>query len=56
MNTLDGKLSALNYNSQGKEVWSIDTGPGSMLSSNIDQLEVCIYCKVIAFEKHEISH
>lgn len=43
VNTLDGKLSALDYNNNGHEMWSVETGPGPMLSSNIDRLEVCYF-------------
>ena len=38
VSTLDGKLSALDPNNDGKLLWSIGTGPGSMLSSTISQM------------------
>ncbi|XP_058116588.1 eukaryotic translation initiation factor 2-alpha kinase-like [Anopheles ziemanni] len=38
--TLDGKLSALDMLDEGKERWSIQTGPGSLLSSSIHRLEL----------------
>ncbi|XP_050068278.1 eukaryotic translation initiation factor 2-alpha kinase-like [Anopheles maculipalpis] len=38
--TLDGKLSALDMLNGGKERWSIQTGPGPLLSSSIHRLEL----------------
>ncbi|XP_053671957.1 eukaryotic translation initiation factor 2-alpha kinase-like [Anopheles nili] len=38
--TLDGKLSALDMLNGGVERWSIQTGPGSLLSSSIHRLEL----------------
>lgn len=40
VSTLDGKLSALNIEEGGEVAWSLDTGPGAMLSSSIHQLEL----------------
>ncbi|GLV37655.1 pancreatic eIF-2alpha kinase [Carabus blaptoides fortunei] len=40
VSTLDGKLSVLDHKNNGKVIWSLDTGPGPMLSSNIDRLEL----------------
>ncbi|XP_046385466.1 eukaryotic translation initiation factor 2-alpha kinase-like [Ischnura elegans] len=40
VSTLDGKLSAINVEGGGEVSWSVDTGPGSMLSSSIHQLEL----------------
>ena len=39
VSTLDGKFSALD--SSGALSWVIDTGPGSLLESNIHNIEVC---------------
>lgn len=39
VNTLDGKLTVLNH-ANGNEIWNMETGPGPMLSSSIDRLEV----------------
>uniref|UniRef100_A0A182N7B5 non-specific serine/threonine protein kinase n=1 Tax=Anopheles dirus TaxID=7168 RepID=A0A182N7B5_9DIPT len=38
--TLDGKLSALDMLNGGAERWSIQTGPGPLLSSSIHRLEL----------------
>ncbi|XP_058061442.1 eukaryotic translation initiation factor 2-alpha kinase-like [Anopheles bellator] len=38
--TLDGKLSALDMLNGGTERWSIQTGPGPLLSSSIHRLEL----------------
>ena len=35
VSTLDGKLTALDPNEQGRMLWSIDTKPGDMVSSTI---------------------
>ncbi len=40
MSTLDGRLTALDPRDGGKEVWSVMTEPGQMLSSTISQLEL----------------
>lgn len=40
VSTLDGKLTAIDPKNQGKTLWSVSTGPGSMLSSTISQLEL----------------
>ncbi len=40
VSTLDGKLSALNVQEDGKEEWSLDVGTTPLLSSSISQLEV----------------
>lgn len=40
VSTLDGKLTALDPKNDGKTLWSVGTGPGSMLSSTISQLEL----------------
>ena len=40
MSTLDGKLTALDPKNEGTTLWSIATGPGSMLSSTISQVEL----------------
>ena len=40
VSTLDGTLTALDAKDQGKTLWSVGTGPGSMLSSTISQVEL----------------
>lgn len=35
VSTLDGKLTALDPNDEGRMLWSIDTKPGDMVSSTI---------------------
>ncbi|BET01789.1 eukaryotic translation initiation factor [Nesidiocoris tenuis] len=40
VSTLDGKVSALNMEDGGSEQWSVETGPGPMLSSSIHNLEL----------------
>ncbi|KAG8240449.1 hypothetical protein J437_LFUL003163 [Ladona fulva] len=40
VSTLDGRLSALNLDGEGEVAWTLDTGPGAMLSSSIHQLEL----------------
>ena len=40
VSTLDGTLTALDAKNQGKTLWSVGTGPGSMLSSTISQVEL----------------
>jgi len=40
VSTLDGRLSALDPSNGGSVNWSIDTGPGQMLSSSIHRLEL----------------
>lgn len=40
MTTLDGKLSALDLTDDGNVKWSIETGPGGLLSSSIHRLEL----------------
>lgn len=40
VSTLDGKLSALDVLDNGNLKWSINTGPGSLLSSSIHRMEV----------------
>ncbi len=40
VSTLDGKLTALDPRDDGREVWSVATAPGDMLSSTISQLEL----------------
>jgi translation initiation factor 2-alpha kinase 3 len=44
VSTLDGRLSALDPSNGGSVNWSIDTGPGQMLSSSIHRLEVTTLC------------
>ena len=38
VSTLDGKLTALDPNDEGRMLWSIDTKPGDMVSSTIRSL------------------
>lgn len=38
--TLDGRLSALDLMNGGTMLWSVETGPGSLLSSSIHRLEL----------------
>lgn len=38
--TLDGRLSALDLVNGGSLLWTVDTGPGSLLSSSIHRLEL----------------
>ncbi|TDG46211.1 hypothetical protein AWZ03_007419 [Drosophila navojoa] len=38
--TLDGRLSALDIAKSGKQRWSIETGPGPLISSSIHRLEL----------------
>ncbi|XP_032595670.1 eukaryotic translation initiation factor 2-alpha kinase isoform X2 [Drosophila grimshawi] len=38
--TLDGRLSALDISKSGKMRWSIETGPGPLISSSIHRLEL----------------
>ncbi|XP_017849156.1 eukaryotic translation initiation factor 2-alpha kinase isoform X2 [Drosophila busckii] len=38
--TLDGRLSALDIAKSGKMRWSIETGPGALISSSIHRLEL----------------
>ena len=40
VSTLDGTLTALDAKDKGKTLWSVGTGPGSMLSSTISQVEL----------------
>ncbi|XKL59293.1 hypothetical protein PGB90_000309 [Kerria lacca] len=40
VSTLDGKLSALNIDDGGKEIWNVPTEPGPLLSSTIHHLEL----------------
>ncbi|XP_068083730.1 eukaryotic translation initiation factor 2-alpha kinase isoform X2 [Anabrus simplex] len=40
VSTLDGRLSALNAKDGGTVAWSINTGPGPLLSSSIHRLEL----------------
>ena len=40
VSTLDGTLTALDAKNDGKTLWSIATGPGSMMSSTISQLQL----------------
>uniref|UniRef100_A0A0A9XT10 PRKR-like endoplasmic reticulum kinase n=1 Tax=Lygus hesperus TaxID=30085 RepID=A0A0A9XT10_LYGHE len=40
VSTMDGKISALNLEDGGSHKWSIETGPGPMLSSSIHNLEL----------------
>merc|ERR1712223_551719 len=40
VSTLDGTLTALDAKHGGKTLWSVGTGPGSMLSSTISQVEL----------------
>jgi len=40
VSTLDGTLTALDAKNGGKTLWSVGTGPGSMLSSTISQVEL----------------
>ncbi|KAF6199528.1 hypothetical protein GE061_007554 [Apolygus lucorum] len=40
VSTMDGKISALNLEDGGSQKWSIETGPGPMLSSSIHNLEL----------------
>lgn len=40
VSTLDGKLTALDPKDNGKTLWSVGTGPGSMLSSTISEVEL----------------
>ncbi len=40
VSTLDGRLTALDPRDGGREVWSVLTQPGDMLSSTISQLEL----------------
>uniref|UniRef100_A0AAG5CUA7 non-specific serine/threonine protein kinase n=1 Tax=Anopheles atroparvus TaxID=41427 RepID=A0AAG5CUA7_ANOAO len=40
VSTLDGKLSALDMLDGGNKRWSVQTGPGSLLSSSIHRLEL----------------
>jgi translation initiation factor 2-alpha kinase 3 len=40
VSTLDGRLTALDPNNNGEPLWSIATGPGSMVSSTISQMEL----------------
>lgn len=52
MSTLDGRLSALDPSDGGSVSWSIETGPGQMLSSSIHRLEVTALCKIL---KHSVA-
>jgi hypothetical protein len=47
VSTLDGRLSALDPSDGGTVSWSIETGPGQMLSSSIHRLEVTALCKIL---------
>lgn len=38
--TMDGKFSALDILDNGNLKWSIETGPGPLLSSSIHRMEV----------------
>jgi hypothetical protein len=49
VSTLDGRLSALDPSNGGSVSWSIETGPGEMLSSSIHRLEVTALCKILKF-------
>lgn len=40
VSTLDGKLSALDILDDGQKKWSINTTPGAMISSSIQNLEL----------------
>lgn len=40
VSTLDGKLSALDILDDGEKKWSINTTPGAMISSSIQNLEL----------------
>lgn len=51
MSTLDGKLSALNIDDGGKEIWNVPTEPGPLLSSTIHHLEVILIIYLMAFLK-----
>lgn len=42
MNTLDGKVTALDTAHEGKKTWTLDLGKTPMLSSNIHQREVIL--------------
>jgi len=45
VSTLDGKLTALDPSNNGQALWSVATGPGSMLSSTISQMELASNAK-----------
>lgn len=40
MSTLDGTVSALDASGDGAILWKLETGPGSLLSSSISELEL----------------
>ena len=42
VSTLDGKLSALNMEDNGRLEWSLDIGSSPLLSSSISKIEVPI--------------
>jgi hypothetical protein len=47
VSTLDGRLTALDPSDEGSVSWSVETGPGQMLSSSIHRLEVTKFCMIL---------
>lgn len=49
VSTLDGTVSALDIEHDGKLKWSLKTNPGVLLSSSIHRLEVWIFSSVFLY-------